>query len=67
MRETPPQSEDAMNEEELTKMPRQTARDILTAIPGGPGYEARVELALEVAMNTEWWRGYYAGRDNRDV
>ena len=51
-----------MNEEELTKMPKQTARDILNAIPGGRGYETRVEIALEVAMNTEWWRGFWAGR-----
>ncbi len=44
-------------------MPLRTAQEILNAIPGGPGYEARVELALEVAMNTEWWRGFYAPRD----
>jgi hypothetical protein len=51
-----------MIEEELAKSRRLSAREILSAIPGGHGHRKRVEFALEVAMNTEWWRGFWAGR-----
>jgi hypothetical protein len=49
-----------MTKEQLAASPRQTAHELLTAIPGGPGYERRVELAVESALNVEWWRGYHA-------
>lgn len=51
-----------MTEEQLAALPRRTAGEILAAIPGGPGYDDRVLLAVEGAMNLEWWRGYYAGK-----
>jgi hypothetical protein len=37
------------------------ARELLdTASPDRP---ERLLLALEIAMNNEWWRGYFAGID----
>lgn len=51
-----------MTEEQLAAIPRRTADEILTMIPGGPGYDHRVRLAMEVAMIVEWWRGYYTGK-----
>lgn len=52
-----------MTRDELAKIPRQTADEILTAVPGGQGYEARVALQVEAHLNIEWWRGYYAGQN----
>lgn len=46
--------------------PRKEARQLLAEIPGGPGYDNRVVLAVECAMNLEWWRGHHsAGRDDK--
>lgn len=50
-----------MTREELSAIPRKTAREILASIPGGRGYDDRVMVAIECAMNTEWWRGFHAG------
>jgi hypothetical protein len=47
-------------------IPRKTAKQILNDVPGGLGYETRVETAIECAMNIEWWRGYYAAQAERD-
>jgi len=62
-----------MDKEALYAIPRKTAKQLLTDIPSGgvcwgsrPGYETRVEIAVEGAMNTEWWRGYYAAQAERD-
>lgn len=52
-----------MTRDDLAKIPRQTADEILTAVPGGQGYEARVALQVEAHLNIEWWRGYYAGKN----
>jgi hypothetical protein len=49
-----------MNREELEKIPRQEAAELLASIPAGPGYERRLLIAIECALNLEWWRGYYA-------
>lgn len=53
-----------MTEDQIKAIPRRTAEQVLVAVPGGPGYEHRVLLAVEIAMNEEWWRGYWAsGRE----
>lgn len=52
-----------MTREDLSKIPRVEAAEMLVNIPAGPGYEHRVLLAVESAMNIEWWRGHYAGYD----
>lgn len=52
-----------MTRDELAKIPRLTADQVLAGVPGGVGYEHRVLLAVECAMNIEWWRGFYAGFD----
>jgi hypothetical protein len=54
-----------MTEEQLVVIKRRSAEEVLTDVPGGPGYERRVEIAVETAMNENWWRGYHAGR--RDI
>lgn len=46
----------------LAIVPRRTAEQIVASVPLGRGVEERIILAIEVAMNEEWWRGYYAGR-----
>jgi hypothetical protein len=51
-----------MTEEQLDKIKRRAADQVLIDVPGGVGYEQRVLIAVEAAMNEEWWRGYYAGR-----
>lgn len=53
-----------MTRNELDKIPRKTAVALLAGIPAGPGYDKRVDVAVEVAMNVEWWRGYYAGKSD---
>jgi hypothetical protein len=49
-----------MTKEQIDAIPRKEARQILAQIPGGPGYDDRVLLAVEQALNLEWWRGYHA-------
>lgn len=49
-----------MTKEEIDAIPRKEARQLLASIPGGQGYDDRVLLAVEGAMNLEWWRGYHA-------
>jgi hypothetical protein len=51
-----------MTLDELTAIPRKNAEEVLIGVPGGQGYEQRVKVAVEVAMNIEWWRGYHAGQ-----
>lgn len=51
-----------MTEDELAKMPQRTVEEILASIPRGPGYHYRTIAAVEAHANTEWWRGFYAGR-----
>jgi len=48
-----------MNREEIDAIPRVEARKLLASIPLGRGYDDRVLLAVEQAMNLEWWRGYH--------
>lgn len=50
-----------MKKEQLDAIPRVEARQLLARIPAGNGYDDRVLVAVEQAMNLEWWRGYYAG------
>jgi hypothetical protein len=49
-----------MTKEEIDAIPRVEARLLLARIPMGRGYDDRVLLAVEQAMNLEWWRGYHA-------
>jgi len=52
-----------MTRDQLDATPQQTAQQVLVSVPGGPGYDARVLVAVEQAMNLEWWRGYYTAVD----
>lgn len=38
-----------------------TARELLAGLPFSP----KELLTLEIALNTEWWRGYFAGIDEQ--
>lgn len=49
-----------MTQEELAKIPRKTARELLSEIQALGGSDRRVLQIIESAMNLEWWRGYYA-------
>ena len=49
-----------MTKEQIDKIPRKKARELLASIPAGRGYDDRVLLAVEEVMNLEWWRGYHA-------
>jgi hypothetical protein len=49
-----------LNKDEIDRIPRKTAEEVLSGVPPGPGVEQRTKLAVEVAMNLEWWRGYHA-------
>lgn len=51
-----------MTKEQVDAIPRKEAGDIIASVPAGRGYDDRVTLAVAVAMNLEWWRGYYAGQ-----
>jgi len=50
-----------MTKEQVDAIPHRSPKQILADIPLGAGHWDRVELALEEAMNIEWWRGFYAG------
>lgn len=52
-----------MTKEQVDAIPRVEARQLLARIPAGAGYDDRILLAVEQAMNLEWWRGYYAGKE----
>jgi hypothetical protein len=51
-----------MTREELAATPRKTAEEVILSVPLGPGTEQRTRVAVESAMNTEWWRGYRAAQ-----
>jgi hypothetical protein len=51
-----------MTAEELKQYPRKTAQQLLVELPGGRDYEKRTEIAVECALNLEWWRGYHAAK-----
>jgi hypothetical protein len=55
-----------MTKEEIDAIPRKEARQLLAQIPMGRGYDDRVVLAVEQAMNLEWWRGYHAANSPAD-
>ena len=55
-----------MTRQILSKIQRRTADEVISAVPLGPGVDQRTALAVEAAMNEEWWRGYYAGRGVAD-
>ena len=52
-----------MTKDEVYAIPWKEAQSLLASIPGGRGYDDRVLLAVEQALNLAWWRGYYAGND----
>lgn len=52
-----------MTREQLRAIARRDASGVIASVPGGTGYDTRVVMAVEIAMNQEWWRGYYAGID----
>lgn len=49
-----------MTRDQIDAIPRVEARQLLARVPAGPRYDDRVLLAVEQAMNLEWWRGYHA-------
>ena len=51
-----------MTPQRLAEIPRRTAHEVVLDVRLGAGVESRTVLAVEAAMNEEWWRGYYAGR-----
>lgn len=51
-----------MTRDQLLRTPRLTARELLASIPSGPGVDERILLAVEAALNHEWWRGYYSAK-----
>lgn len=53
-----------MTKEQIDAIQRVEARQLLARIPAGPGYDDRVLLAVEQAMNLEWWRGYHAAQSS---
>lgn len=50
-----------MTPQTLATIRRKTATEVIESVPLGPGVSHRINIAVEVAMNEEWWRGYYAG------
>lgn len=56
-----------MTEEQLARIPRRNASEVVTAVPGGLRYEERLEAAIEAWANEEWWRGFHAGHREADV
>jgi hypothetical protein len=36
-------------------------------VPAGRNYDDRVLLAVEQALNLEWWRGYHAALNRRSA
>lgn len=52
-----------MTRAQLRAAARRDASGVIASVPGGAGYDNRVVMAVELAMNQEWWRGYYAGID----
>lgn len=54
-----------MDREQTFAIERKDARKLLAEIPMGKGYDDRVLLAIEQALNLEWWRGYYAAKDEQ--
>lgn len=55
-----------MTEDQVDAIPRKDARQWLAQIPAGQGYDDRVLFVLEQAMNLEWWRGFYAGKIEKE-
>lgn len=53
-----------MTKEQIDAIPRVEARQLLARVPAGHGYDDRVLLAVEQAMNMEWWRGYWKANMN---
>ena len=45
-----------MTREQLNRTVRKQAAELLANVP-----DNQVRIAVEKAMNQEWWRGYYAG------
>lgn len=56
-----------MTEQELEKIKRKSAREWLISIPLGHGVDERQEVAIECAMNEEWWRGFHAGKRHNNI
>lgn len=53
-----------MTKEETYRIERKTASQVVE-IPPGPDASKRMLLAVEQAMNLEWWRGYWAAKAER--
>jgi hypothetical protein len=51
-----------LTKDEIEAIPRVEANKLLARIPAGRGYDDRVLLAVEQAMNLEWWRGYWSAK-----
>ena len=57
-----------MTEEQLAAIKRRSALEhLVDAGVGVPTTSGRLEVAVEAAMNEEWWRGFYAGQKGMTV
>jgi hypothetical protein len=56
-----------MTREQIDAIPRKEARELLASVPAGRNYDDRVLLAVEQALNLEWWRGYHAALNRRSA
>ena len=52
-----------MTRAQLAQCANETAADLFARVPMGKGYYERIEVAVETALNVQWWRGYYAAVD----
>ena len=48
-----------MTKEAIAKMPRRTAADLFASVPDAH----QLLKAVEVELDAEWWRGYFAAKD----
>ncbi len=54
-----------MTREELSKIERKTPAEITADIMNTSRVQD-IQIAVECAMNQEWWRGYHAALDHVD-
>jgi hypothetical protein len=47
--------------EQIERPVSRRADEILSVVPAGPGWGARMRVAVDYALNDTWWRGYTAG------
>lgn len=47
---------------QIEAMPAPTGAELLARVRKWRGHEKRLERAVQVALNVEWWRGYYTAK-----